>query len=131
LLALITWQFALAGVLVIAPVMVVVVGTFSVPFDKVIVVAEAKWVESKLMYPPPAAVDSSRASRRLHEESVPVPDVVCGVQLEAVPASSVLTVTTKFAGLMVKVAELLLPESLVSPAKVALAGAVPTLVLLL
>ena len=115
----------------IAPLIVVPVGRVSVPFESVIVFAEAKAVPSKLMLPPPAEADSSKASRRLHVESVPVPAAVCGVQLEAVPASSLFTVTTKLAGVMVKVAELLLPESLVSPANVALAVAVPTLVLLL
>ena len=53
------------------------------------------------------------------------------VQLDAVPESSALEVTTRIAPRMGKVAELLLPVWLVSPANVALAVAVPTLVLLL
>jgi hypothetical protein len=55
-------------------VIIVVAGIVSVPFDSVIVDAEAKWVESKLMVPPLNATDFSKASRRLHDASVPVPD---------------------------------------------------------
>ena len=80
---------------VVAPAMVVADGILSSPFARVMVVAVPKAVVSKVMLPPPVpvAAASRRASRRLHEVFVPWPGVVCGVQLEAVPMSSLLTVT--------------------------------------
>jgi hypothetical protein len=102
----------------VGPVIVVNVGTVNVPCNNAIVLAVANAVESKLILPPPAAADSSNASRRLHDKSVPEPAAVCGVQLDAVPASSALTVTTKYSGWIVKVVEPLLLVWLVSPANV-------------
>ncbi len=69
---------------VVVPAIVVPEEIFSVPFDRVIVFAAPNAVVSKVMLPPPVAVASNRASRRLHEASVPWPGVVCGVQFDAV-----------------------------------------------
>jgi hypothetical protein len=70
-------------------------GTFNVPAaPSVMVCGVAKAVELKLMLPVLSAAAKASASRRLHEASVPVPAVACGVQLEALPASSSAVVTT-------------------------------------
>jgi len=67
----------------VAPAMVVADGILSAPLARVMVFAVPKAVASKVMLPPPVAAASRRASRRLHEASVPWPGAVCGVQLEA------------------------------------------------
>ena len=91
----VTMLVSVAPLPVVGPVTVVYEGrTSAPPLPSVMVCAEAKVVDEKVMLPAPAAADAASASRKLHNKSVPVPGVVCGVQLEAVPASSLLTVTT-------------------------------------
>ena len=84
----------------VAPVTAVFAGKVRVPLVNTMVLVavelpELNADELKLMFPAPAPAALSSASRRLHEESVPVPGVVCGVQFVAVPGSSWLVVTTR------------------------------------
>ena len=78
---------------VVAPVIVVVDGMFSVlPLVSVMVCAVAKTVASKVMVPPPDAAAAS-ASRSVHD---PLPEPVgLGGQFAALPdASSLVAFTT-------------------------------------
>ena len=80
----------------VGPLIEVFDGMFSVPLVSVMNCAPVNVEVLKLILLEPSAADCSSASRRLHEPSVPCPGVACGVQLPAVPSSSVAVVTTRF-----------------------------------
>ncbi len=99
----VTRLVSVAPLPVVGPEIVVFVGMTSVPLVRVmvfsaVVFAALKSAELKLIFTAPTVSAANSASRRLHEESVPVPGVVCCVQFPADPVSSRWVVTTKFTG---------------------------------